>query len=79
MRKPNTYKYTTLPVRPTREPFLARIGKVLAFFVVVLIFGVLIPLFLVEWMAGCGETYTDAKGKMHTYECVFIPTNNPTE
>jgi hypothetical protein len=27
---------------------------------------------LVEWMAGCGETYVDAKGQRHQYECVFI-------
>jgi hypothetical protein len=28
----------------------------------------------VEWLAGCGETYTDANGQTHQYECVFIPT-----
>lgn len=26
----------------------------------------------IEWMAGCGETYIDAKGQRHQYECVFI-------
>jgi hypothetical protein len=26
----------------------------------------------IEWMAGCGESYTDANGKMHLNECVFI-------
>ena len=30
---------------------------------------------LVEWMAGCGETYVDAKGQRHQYECVFINLN----
>jgi hypothetical protein len=70
MKKP--YTYTTPPVRPTREPLLARIGKALAFIVVVLVFGVLMPIFLVEWMAGCGETYTDATGKVRAYECLFI-------
>lgn len=29
-------------------------------------------LFLVEYMAGCGETYIDSKGKTHNNECVFI-------
>lgn len=27
---------------------------------------------LIEWMAGCGETYIDAKGVRHEYECIFI-------
>lgn len=27
---------------------------------------------LVEWMAGCGETYTDSKGVQHDNECIFI-------
>ena len=25
-----------------------------------------------EWMAGCGETYVDSKGKTHQNECIFI-------
>ena len=29
-------------------------------------------LMLIEWMAGCGESYVDAKGKTHINECVFI-------
>jgi hypothetical protein len=29
-------------------------------------------LFLVEYMAGCGETYTDSKGIVHNNECIFI-------
>ena len=24
-------------------------------------------------MVGCGETYVDAKGERHQYECLFIP------
>ena len=27
---------------------------------------------VIEWMAGCGESYIDAKGRTHLYECVFI-------
>lgn len=27
---------------------------------------------LAEWMAGCGETYVDSKGKTHPNECIFI-------
>lgn len=29
-------------------------------------------MFLVEYMAGCGETYTDSKGRVHHNECMFI-------
>jgi hypothetical protein len=25
---------------------------------------------LVEWVVGCGETYTDSKGKVHANECI---------
>ena len=27
---------------------------------------------LVEWSAGCGETYVDARGVTHQHECMFI-------
>jgi hypothetical protein len=29
-------------------------------------------LFLVEWMAGCGETYIAADGQRYAHECVFL-------
>jgi hypothetical protein len=29
-------------------------------------------LMLVEWAAGCGETYIDSKGIRHQHECLFI-------
>jgi hypothetical protein len=35
-------------------------------------FAVLGAVFLIEWMAGCGETYIDAKGERHQHECVFL-------
>jgi hypothetical protein len=28
---------------------------------------------LIEFIVGCGETYVDANGERHAYECVFIP------
>jgi hypothetical protein len=34
------------------------------------VFGAVI---LLEWLSGCGETYTDYQGIVHLYECVFIP------
>jgi hypothetical protein len=36
------------------------------------IFGAGLAVITVEWMAGCGESYTDAYGKLHLNECVFI-------
>ena len=37
-----------------------------------LAFTVVIAVMLLEWMAGCGETYLDAKGERHAHECMFI-------
>lgn len=37
--------------------------------VVMLIVGIVA---LVEFLAGCGETYTDAKGQRHEYGCLLI-------
>jgi hypothetical protein len=34
-----------------------------------------------EWASGCGETYTDSKGKVHIGECIRqseIPTKKGT-
>jgi hypothetical protein len=36
---------------------------------------------LIEWASGCGETYTDSKGKVHINECVWqseVPTKKGT-
>lgn len=33
----------------------------------------LFAIILVEWVVGCGETYTDAAGVRHQNECAFIP------
>jgi len=35
-------------------------------------FSVLLAVIVVEWLAGCGESYVDASGIRHLYECVFI-------
>lgn len=42
-----------------------------------LVFVLFTLLMLVEWMAGCGETYIDAKGVRHNHECIFI--NQPKD
>jgi hypothetical protein len=39
------------------------------------LFGILGAMLLVEWAAGCGETYIDANGLTHMYGCVFLSVN----
>lgn len=34
---------------------------------------VLLSVVMVEWLAGCGESYVDASGMRHRYACVFLP------
>jgi branched-subunit amino acid permease len=36
------------------------------------LFAVGVAFITIEWMAGCGESYTDAYGKIHINQCVFI-------
>ena len=43
--------------------------------VVALILAVMINLVLIEYMVGCGESYVDADGVRHWYECVFLNFN----
>lgn len=49
--------------RPT-EVILTMLGT--------LAFALFFAVMLLEWMAGCGETYIDAKGERHAHECMFI-------
>jgi hypothetical protein len=46
--------------------------KTLTEITIALLLGALLALVLVEWAAGCGETYTDAQGVEHQHECVFL-------
>jgi hypothetical protein len=36
-------------------------------------FGIFMAIAVLEWMVGCGETYTDSKGVVHVGQCIFIP------
>lgn len=51
---------------------LKQIGIWLLQGVIGLVFIVGGALFMVEYMAGCGETYQDSKGRTHHNECMFI-------
>lgn len=56
-----------------RKPALwKRVVQWLATAAVVTAFAALVVIVLLEWMAGCGETYIDAKGVRHANECIFI-------
>ena len=39
---------------------------------IAILFGAVGALILVEWASGCGESYTDSKGKVHQETCVFV-------
>lgn len=46
--------------------------KIIAETLIALLFGALLAILLIEWAAGCGETYIDANGVTHNHECVFL-------
>lgn len=58
--------------KPIREPLWKRVTKWLATVAVMTACAVGFAVVVLEWMAGCGETYIDAKGERHEYECLFI-------
>jgi len=58
--------------KPIREPLWLRCVKWLGKMLLALAFGLLMAVFLLEWMVGCGETYVDAKGERHEHQCLFI-------
>jgi hypothetical protein len=53
---------------------MMRIFKRFALWLLQGIFGLALLLFflfmIMEWVYGCGETYTDSKGNTHTTECI---------
>ena len=51
---------------------MKKIFTVVAEALVALAFGVALAVFVLEWWAGCGETYIDSKGVRHAHECIFI-------
>jgi hypothetical protein len=40
--------------------------------ITMVVFAVCLAVLVIEWMAGCGETYIAADGKRYPYECVFL-------
>ncbi len=64
------------PIKPmgvsVNDSMLKRILRWLMTAVVMVLFCTFMAVLAIEWMAGCGESYTDAKGNVHLNECVFI-------
>lgn len=69
MRKPK-------PIPPLgvsiNDPLWKRVARWLLYVTSATAIAVLGAVILLEWMAGCGETYTDAKGVQHDNQCLFI-------
>lgn len=62
-----------LPIgRSVNDPLWLRVARWASYVISATVIGVLMAAFLLEWMAGCGETYTDSKGVQHANECLFI-------
>jgi hypothetical protein len=71
---PMSRKHYIKPMgKPIRLPWWQTALRWLGVGVVSLIFGAAFAVLVIEWFAGCGETYIDANGKRHAYGCVFIP------
>ena len=41
-------------------------------FLIMVVFGALLAVITIEWFAGCGEYYIDARGNLIPNECVFL-------
>lgn len=54
---------------------MKRILTKIAEAILLFLFALFIAVLFTEWLAGCGESYIDAKGVRHQYECVFFTHN----
>jgi hypothetical protein len=69
MKKPTPIPPVGVSINDT---MLKRVLRWLLQVAVVTGFAVLIVIVLAEWMAGCGETYVDAKGVRHANDCIIV-------
>jgi hypothetical protein len=69
-------KFKLKPIPPMgvsiNDPLWKRVARGVLSVTVATAIGLLVAVLLLEWMAGCGETYTDSKGVQHVNECLFI-------
>ena len=54
------------------DPLWKRVARWLSYVISATVVAVLMAVFLLEWMAGCGETYTDSKGVRHANDCIIV-------
>lgn len=52
--------------------YLKMFGTWLLQAIIGLVFIGFFVMMLLEWAAGCGETYVDSKGVRHQNECIFL-------
>jgi hypothetical protein len=69
MRKPTPIKPIGLSVN---DSVAKRITRWVLTAVGMVLFCTFMAVVLIEWMAGCGESYIDANGRTHLNECVFF-------
>ena len=69
MKKPTPIPPMGVSINDTK---LKRVVRGVAYVTAATVIGLLMTVFLLEWMVGCGETYTDSKGVQHANECLFI-------
>ena len=55
-------------VPPSEKKMLRKLCE---FLLLCLVAGVM-ALIVLEWFAGCGESYIDSKGVSHKHECLFL-------
>ena len=51
---------------------MKKIFATVTIFLITVLVTVFFAFMLVEWLAGCGETYVDSKGIRHANQCVFL-------
>lgn len=68
------------PIKPMRvspaESLLRRIVRWVLAALMTIAFSLLLAVVLIEWLAGCGESYVAYDGVRHMGECVFITPFN---
>ena len=67
-----TKNKSTLKIGVIKMQILKRLGIWFVQGIIGLVFVIGGAVFLVEYMAGCGETYKDSKGRTHQNECLFV-------
>jgi len=60
------------PIKPMGVSINQPLWKRVLHWMTALGFAIVLAALLLEWMAGCGESYVDSKGVTHLNECLFV-------